>query len=294
MKKDIIKINEKQLKGLIFEGINNFFSSFKDEELDIENIFNFSSIPFDELEEQYVDLSVIVSSSGYGGKFMGVNGKILKENATKTLSITETKNEIQRKFKFKDWQFATQEGANKIRLVMLYPGILKNSKLIKEAMSACGWSLAYKTFTIKKGMIWRAMSFEPMFQNNVANEARQFKYLLHWTPLYNVKSIMEKGLIPRSENNLFDYPDRLHLIKGNVDKNELFNIGSQLCKVNDNKENYGDYVLFAIEMQQIPVETEFYYDPRYEWGYYVKTLIKSTAIKAILGYNFKTKEKFSV
>lgn len=144
------------------------------ERLDIESLFRFSTIPDEELEEQYIDLAFTVSSSGYGGRFMGANGEILKEEADSTLSIDETKQEIQGKFNLKEWQFATQRGKNGIRLVVLYPGIFKNTRLIKEAMEACGWSLATKGYTVRNRMIWRAMSFDPMFQENVTAEAMKF------------------------------------------------------------------------------------------------------------------------
>ena len=128
-------------------------------ELDIETLFKFNSISEEELKKQYVDLAFAVSSSGYGGKFMGINGEILKEEATSTLSVEETKQEIQNKFHLKDWQFAMQIGSNGIRLVVLYPGIFKNTKLIKQAMSACGWSLTIKGYIVRNKMIWRTMSF---------------------------------------------------------------------------------------------------------------------------------------
>ena len=224
--KEIVKINEDELREIVK---NAFYKTLalteQKDNLDISSLFKLDSIPEEELKQQYVDLAFTVSSSGYGGRFMGANGKIIKEEATSTLSIDETKRQIQTKFHLKDWQFATQNGSNGIRLVVLYPGIFKNTKLIKDAMMACGWSLAVKGFIFKNRMLWRAMSFDPMFQKDVSSEARQYKYLYHWTPLYYYNVISSEGLKPRSENKLFDYPHRLHLIKGNTPKDEIFNIG---------------------------------------------------------------------
>ena len=290
-KKEIIKINETELRNIVenvlFEAISAPKSSDK---LDIFTIFKFDSIPEEELKKQYVDLAFTVSSSGYGGKFMGADGKILKEEATSTLSVEETKRQIQNKFKLKDWQFATQKGCNGIRLVVLYPGIFKNTRLIKEAMAACGWSLAIKGHIIKNKMIWRAMSFDPIFQKNIAPEARQYRYLYHWTPQYCYDAISNEGLKPKSENKLFDYPDRLHLIKGNTPQDEILNIGWQLCQSNKRSKNNGNYVLLSIDLTKISDNFEFFYDPRYEWGYYTKAAIPLAAIRPIWGYNFKTKE----
>lgn len=171
-KKEIIELNEDDLKEAIKNTINKTLMSKKENNLDISSLFNINSIPEKELKQQYIDLSFIVSSSGYGGNFMGVKGKILKEDATTTLSIDETKRQMQDKFHLKEWQFAVQKGCNGIRLVVLYPGIFKNTRLIKDAMMACGWSLAIKGYIIKDKMIWKAMSFDPMFQKDVSSEAR--------------------------------------------------------------------------------------------------------------------------
>ncbi len=294
MEKHVIKINEEQLAEIVKSTIKeNIIRQKKEEKIDFDELFHFNTIPEEELEEQYMDLAFSVSSSGYGGRFIGVNGKILKEDATTTLSIDETKKQIQTKFHLKDWQFATQTVANGVRLVVLYPGILKNTKLIKDAMLACGWSLAIKGYTVKNKMIWRAMSFDPIFQKDVSNEARKYNYLFHWTPLYYYDTIVKEGLKPRSENKLFDYPNRL-LIKGNTPKQDIYSIGWQLCMANRRHKNKGYYVLLPIDLSKVPTDTEIYYDPRYEWGYYTKVPIQSDAITPILGHNFKTKQDFQI
>jgi hypothetical protein len=265
MAQEVIKINGEELTEIVKNAIyENIVKPQQIDYIDISSLFNFDSIPEEELKAQYIDLAFVVSSSGYGGKFMGANGKILKEEATSTLSIEETRRQIQSKFHFKDWQFATQNGENGVRLVILYPGILRNTRLIKQAMSACGWSLAVKGYIVKNKMVWRAMSFDPMFQEDVSTEARQYGYLYHWTPLYNYRLIAKEGLKPKSENSVFDYPDRLHLIKGNTPQDEVVAIGLQLCLSNKRLKNNGDYVLLSIDMSMVPSNTEIYYYPRYD------------------------------
>lgn len=291
----VIHLNERELKRIIKDSVFEATKKpLKVGDIDIRTLFNFDNIPEEELEKQYVDLSFTVSSAGYGGKFMGVNGKILKEEATSTLTIDETRKEIQAKFHLKDWQFATQNGANGIQLVILYPGIFRNTRLIKRAMSACGWSLAVKGHVVKNKMIWRAMSFDPMFQKNVSMEARKYRFLYHWTPLYCYDNIKENGLLPKSENAIFDYPDRLHLIKGDTNNDEIMNIGQQLYLANKNKKNKGDYILLMIDLKLVPENVEFYYDPRYEWGYYTKTSILPEALTCAFACNFKRKEEIKL
>ena len=159
---------------------------------------------------------------------------------------------------------------------------------------ACGWSLAVKSFIVKNKMIWKAMSFDPVFQKDISNEARKYNFLFHWTPLYHYDNIKKEGLKPKSENKLFDYPNRLHLIKGNTPKKDIYSIGWQLCMANKRHKNKGDYVLLSIDLSKVPKNIEIYYDPRYEWGFYTKVPIQPNAIKPILGHNFKTKQDFKI
>lgn len=77
----MIFLNEKKIKKLIREAIGEIFKEESDNDI-LEKVFHWSLIPDEELEMQYWNLSAMVSMSGYGGPFMGVDGKILKEEAT--------------------------------------------------------------------------------------------------------------------------------------------------------------------------------------------------------------------
>lgn len=284
----MVNINKNQLKKIVNETIEKILKT--QEPLDIEKIFKISSIPIEKLEKQYKDLSFVVSSSGYGGNFLGVDGKIIKENVSNTLSVEETKKQIQNKFKFEDWQVSVEKGANNIQLIVLFPYIGSNTELIKDAMSACGWSIAQEGISKINNMTWLALSFDPMFQDNVSSEMFNYQYVYHWTPFCNLNYIMQNGLIPKSENKLFKYPNRLYLLKGNIPQNELFNIGKQLSKINNNTNNDGIYVLLQIATNKLNPNIQVYYDPRYEYGYYVKDSIGPEAIKPMFKYNFNTNE----
>ena len=80
----------------------------------------------------------------------------------------------------------------------------------------------------------------------------------------------------------------VYFIKGNASKEEIINIGKQLCSTNRKIKNRGNYVLLSVDLSLVPEETEIYYDPRYKWGYYVKTGIPPKAINVVWACNFKT------
>lgn len=148
-----------------------------DNDLNIELLFHISTIPEDELLHQYVDLSCIVSMTGFGGYFMGADNGILREEATSTLSIEKTREELMRKLLFHGWQITSSNGSNGIELAMVYADSGVNREIIKEAMLACGWTFSkVKPFSVGN-LNWVAMSFDPMFQKNVSSEAFSFSHL---------------------------------------------------------------------------------------------------------------------
>ena len=125
--------------------------------LNIASVFNLGLVPEEEWERQYIELDICATRL-FRPSFMYVgHGKILKGH----FSDERAKRDIQGVFQLKDWQFATVHTANGIRFAVLYPGIRGNTKLLREAISACGWTLTMKGSMVRKGKRWRAMGFEP-------------------------------------------------------------------------------------------------------------------------------------
>ena len=289
-KEKLQEIIEKVLK----EVLNDASDKKTISDADVERIFHFSQIPDKELERQYQDLAWIASAKGFGGPFMGSEGKIIKEEATHTLSVEETKEIILYKFNLEEWQFDTIMGANGITLAVLIPDIYDNINTLNMGMEACGWSYSNQIKVTKMGQQWVALTYDPMFQENVAVEAKNFRFLYHWTPEYRYSTIRKEGLYPRSENSDFKYQNRLHLLKGNLTKEQKMYIGEQLCRKNKNYKNSGRYILLKIDTTLIPETIEIYYDPRYQGGYYTKEPIPPTAIKPDFGYDYLRGYEFPV
>ena len=166
--------------------------------LDVEKIFHLSQIPKEKLHQAYKDFHLISSVSTFGGPFESQDGKIIKEEATYTMSLDDTKKIIQQKFSLQDWQICSQVGANRIELMLIIPDIARNVEAIKDAMAACGWSYAAIGKEDIDGLRWIGLSFDPMFQYNASTEIRQYPTLYHWAPMYRYDIIMKEGLKPRS------------------------------------------------------------------------------------------------
>lgn len=269
-----IQLTEEQLRRLTgIESGNNG-------ETDLLSYFNLDCVSKEELDRQYVDLSEME-------KFIGYTGRFINEDAKATQSADDTKEEIQRKFGLSDWQFATFHGSNGIELIILYAKTGFNSMLIKRAMKSCGWHVSREQECNIDGKVWKCMSFDPMYQDSVTNDARKYGYLFHWTPAYQYESINKHGLVPKNGNKEFKYPDRVYLMKGDINRSDIFALGKQLCASNTDKRNNGEYMLIVIDLFMHPDTFELYLDPRYEYGYYTNEKIPASAIVNAKKFNLR-------
>lgn len=247
----------------------------------IEDFWDLSSLTKEQIQSLNTDLSVFVYGNSYGEALQYVNNKLkIYESAEKrTYTYEEVKKELKAKFYFQDWQIKEQQGANNIKLVLVFSLINQNSQIIVSEMETLGWTKSYITpQTIVNNIPIVAISFDPLYQPSIKSTVRQWKYLLHLSPSYNKDSILKNGLIPSSKNSQFDYPPRLHFLKPTIPQMELYGIGKQICQANTNPLNNGDYCLFRIDLDKVSEDIEFYFDPRYEYGIYTKQTIHSDAI----------------
>jgi len=67
-------------------------------------------------------------------------------------------------------------------------------------------------------------------------------------------------------------------MKGSIDMYNCYLLGEQLYKSNKNLLNDGKYALLNVDTTKIPYKIDFFYDPRYEHGYYTKQKICKEAI----------------
>ena len=74
-------------------------------------------------------------------------------------------------------------------------------------------------------------TYEKKFEKEVFDELKQsgeIKYLYHLSPSINDKKIQSVGLIPKSKNYRFNYPDRIYLLSDKDVDNKLWFI-EQMC-----------------------------------------------------------------
>ena len=257
--------------------------------LRIEDYFDLSKLTEKDVRLISNDIRVFIPHTF--DEILSDEGEILiKESTYLTLPVNQVRKEL-KKLGFLDWQIKSEIRANKVKIIILYADIDKNTDIVVNKMLTCGWSKA----RISKpqyiyGTLFRVMDFDPIEQDSLTKEARFHKYLYHLTPHHNVDSILQNGIEARNENDYLSYPPRAHLIKGDVTKNIISNFGWMLYNKNKRLQD-GRYDLVRIDVSKVPHNIEFYGDPRFEYGYFTKDNIPPSAIE-LYGY-IEYKDKYN-
>lgn len=277
MGKKIIRISEGELKLLVNEAVNRAIS---DGNIDVRDYFDIDSLSKKDLMSMVTDMRVYLVGNGFDSDLTVDGDLVINEGVGDVMNVGGLRKELS-KLGFRQWQIKSEVRSNRVRTVILYADIEKNTEIIKNKMLSCGWTVAYISgVMVKEGIPLRVMGFDPKEQRSITKEARRYQYLYHLTPFMNISSILGNGLEPRSENDLYSYPPKVHLMKGDISKDMCCRIGWGLF--NRNKRiNDGEYGLIRVDMSKVPDTVEFYGDPRFNEGYFTKDLIPAAALELI-------------
>jgi len=230
----------KQVKNVLNEGIQLEISNIKNTIYDFDYVFDdFEQIPDIERKRQYIiSLSGFAKGFPYNHRISFINESYyINEAATKTYDLKYTIKEMQSLFGLEDWQIKGYMNPGiQVKLMVIIGDIFDNKEALIKAMESYGWSFAFQS--IKKIIdsndkrigqeSWIMLHFDPMFQKSVNDEIALHPILFHWTPEYNIENIKKDGLIPKSDNYVFKYPPKIHLMKGTITNNEKLKFGNIL------------------------------------------------------------------
>lgn len=276
-----MKITNKQIQKIVKESISKILS--KASSFNIEDVFHLSEIPIDELEEQYIDYSFDDKHNHFA------TTEEINENTDFKLQAKKAKQDIMRLFGLKDWQVVIRVRNYNVEVILLYAGIFKNTKIIKSEMERLGFYPSMSAYTWKKWMLWKGIVFEPYKQSDLTAQAKKYGVLYHLSPSANHNDIKQKGLVPSSKNNLYNYPNRVYVFGGDVTLANINKLGQQLYNADKkkNKYNNGKYFLYSIDIKQLPSDVIFQGDPNYGYGYFTEQPIPPECITQIQELNFK-------
>lgn len=277
----MIKKLKEKIRNFIKEEVSKNIKYFQ-----LENAFDLTQIPEKDLSSAYHDISLTSSLVGFDSPLFK-HSSIL-ENDCRVTPANEVKNEIFKKYHLADWQFKIFDKGHDIQICVCIANLSQGVNEIINDFKQMGYFLSY--FTIKKdthNRSWKQMQFEPLYQTNETEEILYYGDLYHLTPEYNLPDITTKGIIPKCDNKIFYYPNRVYLFMGNATIQKIKEIGQKLSENNKNKQNNGEYVLLRIDAEKIRNKIKLYFDPNLPYGAFTEEIIPPDCFEIIQHYKFK-------
>ena len=293
MKKHVIRLAESDLYRMIKESVQTILQNNDNEDdFDINSI-DISDIDIEILKQSYIDLRLVPTRISYDDPLSKFH--IVNESEGDIMPPDNVVNAIIQKYHLNSHLVVKVEASNKIYIYIITACIGNNEKLIEDDMKKMGYFLGIRGQVQNiQGMLFRTLQFEPysQMQNDETTNIKQvYNHLYHWTPEYHLNNILQNGLIPSHQNKVFNYPQRIYLMKGDCDLFQMKDLGQQLCFVNTDQRNNGKYVLLRIDLSNIGDDVHFYYDPNSKIGIYTEQAISPTSIKVVNEFTFQTQKK---
>ena len=246
-------------------------------------IFDLSDVTIEDLKKQYVDYNfrgLITDNNDYESMIVEA------EEHKYSVDLNLVRNQLIRKYNLYDFQFSIETGSHGIKYAILIANVESNFKMIKEDFKHFGYYFSYVKEVNLYGMKWLALQFEPMYQDCRNDIIKSMTYIYHLTPYYNVESIKKNGLVPKSTNYKFNYPDRIFFIKEDTSIPIIKKLAKRLSDANKDFLNIGKYYLITLNTHLIPEHIKFYLDPLYDYGLFCEEPVPSSAIVDITEFKF--------
>lgn len=273
------------LKQLIREEVTKQLSQHT---LQIGNYFDLSKFSDEQWKFLKMDLRLYAFDNGFDSKVLLNNDdSLIGEEATRTLFPKDVYKVLKKELHFPRGNFVTDYGANHVQIIVLFADLFMNEALLNKTMESCGWYKSKESSPVPlNGTVIKAISFGPMFQNEVTDKIKKDGFLYHVSPKRNEESILKNGLLPKSENSKFDYPPKIHLVKGyKASDNVLFSLCWNLYTASSEDKRDNVYAVYKINLKSLPRETKFYYDPRFEDGVCTYDKIPASCISKVKEFN---------
>lgn len=279
---------EKIFHDLIFESQGRCIKSTLNESIysntkNNDIIFDLTNISNKEIVNQYTNFKFAGNPFiGFGSLLMeNSNGEYVAKNKNITVDIETVKKDISFIFGLKPWQFKIEKQCNDVACAFLIPNIDDNAKLLIKSMKQLGWfnSICSRYYIDNKEYV--NMKFEPLYELDITKEIHNnIKVIYHVSPAVNFNQIKKKGFIPLSNNNIFDYPNRVYFIKGIVDEDTLINVAYELYKYIEN-QNLVKYNIYTLDVSKIPLYITFQNDPNMDKGIFTYYKVPYKAVSNV-------------
>lgn len=190
------------------------------------------------------------------------------------------------------------DGINYIHINV--PAIAENLEIVEKSMNLFGYYLNEKidNHKINGNDKWFLMEFEPKFQPFITAMLKEnHKFLYHVSPSKYRHKILKNGLIPKSNNDKFNFPTRVYLMMDNrngetTTVTDMRDVAMNLLSAMSNpiyNEYFDDYKwsLYKIDISKLSDTVNFCFDENYyPLAVFSSDNINPDAIKYVTEFDF--------
>lgn len=260
-----------------YKGTYDIFNEFDD------IVFDLSNLTKEEIDQQYYHFLINKRFATYTESILFENqyGEYINKNRNITVDVDTVKHDISFIFDLTDWQFKVEKHCNDVECAFIIPNIDTNIDVLTKSMEQLGW---YRSRCAEYDIYDRHyvnVKFEPLYAIDITKDIRaNVQYLYHISPACNHMSIKWHGFIPKSNNKLFDYPDRVYFIKDPIDNEYLKDVCIALYENSDHK--YTKYNIYTLDVSKISIIVKFQDDPNLEHGIFTYNKV---SYKSVINVN---------
>ena len=225
------------------------------------------------------------------------NGKPeLNEGLIKTYPSEQVEKFVREAYKLEDFQIEKVDKDGIVCFRFYLPLTDNNDEAITQAMDRLGYFLSNsEDKSFQHNRIWRVYQFEPKFQPDETELIlEENKFLCHVTPFYNKEKILTNGLVPKSKNLKYDYPDRIYLFSENLGERRIIGYAVSIWKTESSRRDVdrteGRYALFEVNTSKIGFNTVLHRDANLPGAVWTTNNIKPEAIRFVKEIGFESDE----
>ena len=160
-KKKVIRIDEDMLRGLVEKALGRVIEGYGYDDIGVEGLFDIDSLSREDVLSMATDLRVYLMGNVFDSDLTVDGDLIINEGVSDVMGIGGLRKELG-KLGFKQWQIKSEVRSNRVRTVILYADIEKNTDIIKNKMLGYGWTVSYISgVMVKEGIPLRVMGFDP-------------------------------------------------------------------------------------------------------------------------------------
>lgn len=284
-KKEVIKINESQLKEIVKESVKRVLeeSSFPS----YDDIFNLDMVSMEILDKGWKRYHPFLFTIDHRNPLAN---RVIEEATDYRKQITLVKEAIINTFPIDESQFVIIDGHHGLCAAILVALKDDNVDIIEQAMEQKGFFRSQPTdeklLYDRKHRQWIDLRFEPKDPDDVTEEVhRKYSILFHFTPSIFENKIKKDGLIVSNNNSDYRYSEsRVYLSEGDMsDEDKIQLVNTLYAQAQDrNVPNLtNDYSIFIFDLKRMGNNIRFYYDINEPKGLYTKVSIPSDYILKI-------------